>query len=187
VYSTEITVTGNLVGPPMKRRVGESSVVAFRIASTGRRFDRGSGGWVDGATLFMDVDCWGELGGNVIRSVAKGDPVVVHGHVFTEEWDSEGGRRQRNKIRAGAVGLNLSRGHCDFHRTLRQGPAEAPATSEAAADATADATAEAGVPGSPLPATGPVDVHLTSGDYTEEADALDPVDSEEPSRQASLV
>lgn len=178
MYSTEITVTGNLVGPPMKRRVGESSVVAFRIASTGRRFDRVSGGWVDGATLFMDVDCWGELGGNVIRSVAKGDPVVVHGHVFTEEWDSEGGRRQRNKIRAGAVGLNLSRGHCDFHRTLRQGPVEAPAGAEATAP---DAT------GSPLAATDPVDAHLTSGDYTEEADALDPVDSEEPSRQASLV
>ncbi len=178
MYSTEITVTGNLVGPPMKRRVGESSVVAFRIASTGRRFDRVSGGWVDGATLFMDVDCWGELGGNVIRSVAKGDPVVVHGHVFTEEWDSEGGRRQRNKIRAGAVGLNLSRGHCDFHRTLRQGPVEAPAGAEAAAP---------DVTGSPLSAPDPVDAHLTSGDYTEEADALDPVDSEEPSRQASLV
>ncbi len=178
MYSTEITVTGNLVGPPMKRRVGESSVVAFRIASTGRRFDRVSGGWVDGATLFMDVDCWGELGGNVIRSVAKGDPVVVHGHVFTEEWDSEGGRRQRNKIRAGAVGLNLSRGHCDFHRTLRQGPVEAPAGAE---------TTASDVTGSTLSATDPVDAHLTSGDYTEEADALDPVDSEEPSRQASLV
>jgi single-strand DNA-binding protein len=182
VYSTEITVTGNLVGPPMKRRVGESSVVAFRIASTGRRFDRVTGGWVDGATLFMDVDCWGELGGNVIRSVAKGDPVVVHGHVFTEEWDSEGGRRQRNKIRAGAVGLNLSRGHCEFHRTPRQGQVEAPASSTAAVDAVTSAD-----PGFPLPTTGAVDEHLTSGDYTEEADALDSLDSEETSREASLV
>jgi single-strand DNA-binding protein len=182
VYSTEITVTGNLVGPPMKRRVGESSVVAFRIASTGRRFDRLTGGWVDGATLFMDVDCWGDLGGNVIRSVAKGDPVVVHGHVFTEEWDTEGGRRQRNKIRAAAVGLNLSRGHCEFHRTPRQGTAEAPGALGAGAE-----TGVPTAPGFPLPTTGAEDAHLTSGDYTEEADALHDVDSEETSLEASLA
>jgi single-strand DNA-binding protein len=124
--ATEITVIGNVVTAPNSNRTPSGSKVTnFRLASTERRYDYASQGWVDGNTFWIDVECWGELGGNVSQSVAKGDPVVVVGTITTHEWESEQGRRNRPQIRAEAVAPNLARGTAEFKRT----PKAAPATS----------------------------------------------------------
>ena len=124
--TTEITVTGNVVAPPSRVRTQNGSVTKFRVASTQRRYDSAAQAFVDGASLFMDVECWNELGGNVSSSVSKGDPVIVRGALRTDEWESETGRRSRTVLRAQAVGLDLSRGTADFRRTPRA--ATAPTT-----------------------------------------------------------
>ena len=74
---TEVTVVGNVVNPPQKNRTASGSVTNFRLASTSYRYDRETQGWVDKKQLFIDVECWGELGGNVSHTLSKGDPVVV--------------------------------------------------------------------------------------------------------------
>src|SRR3712207_9406067 len=79
------------------------------MAATERRFDSGTQDWIDGHSFFVDVECWGELGGNVSHSVSKGDPVVVVGAIRTHEWESEQGRRSRPQIKAEAVAPNLAR------------------------------------------------------------------------------
>jgi single-strand DNA-binding protein len=119
VSATEITVIGNVVAAPSRVRTQGGSVTNFRLASTERRYDSAAQGFVDGATFFIDVECWGELGGNVSHSVSKGDPVVVRGVVRTHEWESDSGRRSRPVVRAEAVGHNLNRGTADFRRTQR--------------------------------------------------------------------
>ena len=116
---TEITVIGNVVNSPSRNRTQSGSVTNFRVAATERRFDSATQGWVDGATFFVDIECWGELGGNVSHSISKGDPVVVVGAIRTDEWESEQGRRSRPQIRAEAVAPNLARGVADFRRTQR--------------------------------------------------------------------
>ncbi len=130
--ATEITVIGNVVTSPSRVRTQGGSVTNFRLASTERRYDGATQGFVDGATFFVDVECWGELGGNVSHSVSKGDPVVVRGVIRTDQWESEQGPRSRPRVKAEAVGPNLARGTADFRRTQRAAPVPAAAEPPAA-------------------------------------------------------
>ena len=158
---TDITVVGNVVDTPRRNRLSNGSVTNFRMASTARRFDPEAKDFVDSSTFWIDVACWGELGGNVSRSVSKGDPVVVRGFISTDTWETETGRRSAAKVKAVAVGLNLARGHADFHKQGRTHPATgAPATEEP-------------LDGSPEPGEDPFD-DLTgrSTDYEEASAAL---------------
>jgi single-strand DNA-binding protein len=126
---TLITVVGNVVKPPQKHRTATGSVTKFRVASTPQRFDKEAQRWVDKKPLFLDVDCWGELGGNVSHTVSKGDPVIVHGELFTDEWETDQGRRSKTVIKASSVAPDLTWGTADFRRTARSG---APAQPEGA-------------------------------------------------------
>ena len=123
-----ITVVGNIVNSPQRSRLPSGDgVTNFRMASTSRRFDREAQAWTDNRTFFVDVECWGELGGNVSHTFSKGDPVVVRGEIYTHAWDSEQGRRSRPQIRAAHVGPDLARGTADFRRTTRPAPQAEPA------------------------------------------------------------
>jgi single stranded DNA-binding protein len=124
VNATEITVIGNVVNSPARNRTQNGSVTNFRVAATERRFDSVKQEWGDGPTFFVDVECWGELGGNVAHSISKGDPVVVVGAIRTDEWESDQGRRSRPQIRAEAVAPNLARGVADFRKTQRTAQSE---------------------------------------------------------------
>ncbi len=117
-----IVVTGNVADKPERKRAGTGEVTKFRMAATERRFDGATNQWSDGKTLWVDVDCWNELGANVSVSVLKGDPVVVKGHLWTSEWEVEGGKRSKPVITAQAVGHDLSRGRSSFTRTVRASP-----------------------------------------------------------------
>jgi single stranded DNA-binding protein len=120
VKETDLTVVGNVVNSPQRSRLPSgASVTNFRLASTSRRFDRETQTWADNRTLFVDVECWGELGGNVSHTVTKGDPVIVVGELYTHAWETGEGRRSRPQIRAEAVGPDLARGVADFQRTAR--------------------------------------------------------------------
>ena len=131
MYETTLHVVGNVVDVPRHNRTANGSVTNFRMASTSRRWDEEARGFVDGATLWIDVACWGELGGNVARSITKGDPVLVVGNLLTESWESDAGRRSANRIKATAVGLNLARGWSEFRRPARtESSAAVPAAEE---------------------------------------------------------
>ena len=125
--ATEITVTGNVVAPPSRVRTQGGPVTNFRVAATERRYDAATGSYVDGSSFFVDVECWNELSANVAASVSKGDPVIVRGLLRTEEWENEKGRGSRPRLKARAVGLDLSRGTADFRRTPRAAAAAPPA------------------------------------------------------------
>jgi single-strand DNA-binding protein len=163
VNDTPLHVVGNVVDVPRRNRTSNGSVTNFRMASTSRRWDDETKGFVDGATLWIDVACWGELGGNVARSVSKGDPVLVVGNLLTESWDSDAGRRSANRIKAMAVGLNLSRGWSEFKRPAR-------------ADQSPEVPAPRGTGSEESPTEDPYAGRST--DYLEGVETLDEVDSE---------
>jgi single-strand DNA-binding protein len=136
VYEVTIHVVGNVVDVPRRNRTSNGTVTNFRMASTSRRWDEETKGFVDGATLWLDVACWGELGGNVARSVSKGDPVLVVGNLLTESWETDAGKRSANRLKASAVGLNLSRGWSEFKRPARvDSSPDVPAPQESVEDA----------------------------------------------------
>jgi single-strand DNA-binding protein len=119
---TILTVTGNVVDTPQRRKTEAGhSVASFRIASTERRYDKGNGRWIDGDSLYLKVTCWRALADNVDRSVVQGDPVIVTGRLYTRAYEVEGQRRSSYELEAHALGLDLSRGVADFTRTKSLG------------------------------------------------------------------
>jgi single-strand DNA-binding protein len=117
VNDTFVTVVGNVVDSPRRVRLETGSVTNFRMASTARRYDTKSQEFVDSGTLWVDIECWNDLGANVSSSVSKGDPVIVQGALTTHSWESENGKRSAPRVKAFAVGPNLARGSADFKRT----------------------------------------------------------------------
>jgi single-strand DNA-binding protein len=165
VYDTSITVVGNVVDSPRKVRLSDTQVTNFRVASTPRRFDAATQRYVDGATFFVDVECWGPLSGHVSGSVSQGDPVVVVGTISTHEWETDAGRRSKPRIRARAVGHDLSRGISSFTKVKR--PTFA-ATDEPPAE-----RQDSGLPVDPSDEQYGVEVDQLTGELLEPADGHD--------------
>ncbi|WP_158548818.1 single-stranded DNA-binding protein [Blastococcus sp. TF02A-26] len=171
---TDITVVGRVASPPRLARLDSgSSVVNFRIAATSRRFDRTTQDWVDGETFWSDVECWGDLGGNVVRSVSKGDSVVVVGRLWTRDYESQNGRGSTSQIRADAVGPDLRWGWAEYHRPARTAREEAPAGPAPETE------------GSPF-ADEPLDGAPTSEDYVDDPETLSSLDPDRELREPAL-
>ena len=79
---TVITIIGNLTSDPELRYTASGAPVAnFTVASTPRSFDRNSGQWKDGETLFMRCSVWRDVAENVADSLTKGTRVIVQGRL----------------------------------------------------------------------------------------------------------
>lgn len=138
MFNTEVTIIGNVLTPPEWRRTAVTGtfVVTFKVASTSRRYDKERGAWVDGDSLRVKVVCWRKLGENVSMSIQLGDPVIVHGRLYTRDWtDEEGQRHTSYEVDAMAVGHDLSRGVGKFAR--RRPPGATDVVDEENAPATA--------------------------------------------------
>ncbi len=95
---------------------------SFRMASTRRYFDRTQNTWTDGRTEWFTVKAWRQSALNVAASLRKGDPVLVHGRLSTEQWDGPDGPRTSLVLEALAVGPDLTYGRATFARTVHVGP-----------------------------------------------------------------
>ena len=126
MYETHVTVVGNLATAVDRQRLADGRTVAnFRVASTERRYDKATDGWVDGESLFLDVRCWRALADNADASLVKGDRVVVTGRLFTRSYEHEGQRRSAMTLDAQTVAADLSRCTAVLNRTRRQDAAAA--------------------------------------------------------------
>jgi single-strand DNA-binding protein len=109
MFETPITIVGNIVTKPDRKRVGDQELIKFRVASNSRR-RTADGNWEPGNSLFVTVNCWGRLVSGVGAALGKGDPVVVVGYVYTSEYDDkDGNRRSSVEVRATSVGPDLAR------------------------------------------------------------------------------
>ena len=150
MFDTAVTICGNVLTAPEWRRTSQTGtyVMTFRFASTSRRFGRQSGQWVDGDSLRVKVACWRTLGQNAFESVQLGDPLIVHGRLFSRDWlDSDGNKRTSYELDAVSVGHDLARGVAKFARRRPAG----------ATDSVDDAEGRAAIAGEPsVPARPPV-------------------------------
>jgi single-strand DNA-binding protein len=79
---TTLTIIGNLVQDPELRFTASGAAVAnFTVASTPRVFDRTTGEWKDGETLFLRCALWRQTAQHVAESLTKGTRVIVNGHL----------------------------------------------------------------------------------------------------------
>ena len=97
MIDTSVTIFGNLTRDPNLSMTDGIARCNFRVASTERRFDRPSGKWVDGRSVYISVTCWRSLAENAAGSLRKGDPVVVVGRL-----------RQRSYVNDQQVTVNVT-------------------------------------------------------------------------------
>ena len=120
---TVITVIGNLTGDPELRFTPSGAAVAnFTIASTPRSFDRQSGDWKDGDTLFMRCSIWREAAENVSETLTKGMRVIAQGRLVQRSFDTrEGEKRTVVEMQVDEIGPSLRYASAQVHRASRGG------------------------------------------------------------------
>ena len=127
---TQITVVGNLTDAPELRFTPAGAAVAsFTVASTPRIFDRLSGEYKDGDTLFMRCSVWREYAENVAESLKKGYRVIVQGRLVQRSFETrEGEKRTVVEMQVDEVGpalrfvtASLSRSHAVHSGQQHQG------------------------------------------------------------------
>lgn len=112
---TYITVVGNLTADPEARTTSNGgTVVNLTIASTPRQYDRNTGQWEDGETLFMRCSAWDTqyhpTASNIRSSLAKGMRVIAQGRLVQRSYqDREGNKRTVVEMRLDEIGPALTR------------------------------------------------------------------------------
>jgi single-strand DNA-binding protein len=106
---TAITVVGNVTSQPQLRFTATGTAVAsFTLASTARQYDKQTGTWRDGDTLFVRVNAWRAMADNAADSLAKGTRVVVTGRLRQTTWTAaDGTPRSGLEIDSGDIGVSL--------------------------------------------------------------------------------
>ena len=106
---TVITVVGNLTADPELRFTPSGAAVAnFTVASTPRTFDRQSGEWKDGESLFLRCNVWRQPAENVAESLTRGMRVMVSGRLRQRSFETrEGEKRTVVELEVDEVGPSL--------------------------------------------------------------------------------
>ena len=106
---TTITVVGNLTADPDLRFTASGvAVAAFTVASTPRVFDRQSGEWKDGDTLFLRCTLWRQPAENTAETLTKGTRVIVTGRLKQRTYDTrDGEKRTVTEIDVDDIGPSL--------------------------------------------------------------------------------
>ena len=105
---TQTTARGTVITDPQTRRVGDDQVFSFRVASNTRYFDRQSEEWKTGGTLYFSANCWGRLAERAAGKIVKGDGVIVHGRLLTNEYERDGRINRDLEMRVSAMGPDMS-------------------------------------------------------------------------------
>jgi single-strand DNA-binding protein len=148
---TIVTIVGNAVADPELRYTQSgAAVVSFTVASTPRKFDKASGQWEDGQSLYMRCTAWRQHAENIAESVKRGQRLIVQGRLEQRSYDTkEGEKRTVIELQVEEVGAAMRYSIVNSRKAEREGgnsgsqysqaaPAEDPWGSEpakAAADA----------------------------------------------------
>lgn len=118
-----ITVVGNLTADPDLRFTSAGvAVLDFTVASTPRVYDRESGEWRDGDTLFLRCNLWRQAAENAARSLAKGTRVIVQGRLKQRSFETkEGDKRTVVELDVDAVGPELRYASAKVSKVSRDG------------------------------------------------------------------
>lgn len=121
---TVVTLVGNLVDDPELRFTPSGAAVAnFRVASTPRTYDRQSGEWKDGESLFLSCSVWRQAAENVAESLQRGMRVIVQGRLKSRSYDDrEGQKRTVFEIDVDEVGPSLRSATAKVTKAMRSGP-----------------------------------------------------------------
>lgn len=122
---TSITIVGNLTADPELRFTPSGAAVAkFTVASTPRFYDKASGEWKDGDTLFLSCNVWRQAAENAAESLTKGTRVLVNGRLKQRSYETkEGEKRTVYEIEVDDFGPSLTRASAQITKNAPSGNA----------------------------------------------------------------
>jgi single-strand DNA-binding protein len=120
---TVITVVGNLTADPELRFTSSGAAVAnFTVAATPRTYDRQSGEWRDGETLFMRCNVWRQAAENVAETLTRGMRVMAQGRLAQRNFETrEGEKRTVVELEVDEVGPSLRYATAKVNKVTRSG------------------------------------------------------------------
>ena len=95
-----IIIEGNLTRDPELRYAGETAVCDFSVAANNRK--KKGDQWVNDPA-FISCTVWENLATKVSENLHKGDRVVVSGKLEMDQWEQDGQKRSKLKIRVFGV------------------------------------------------------------------------------------
>ncbi|MGH8879401.1 MAG: single-stranded DNA-binding protein [Stackebrandtia sp.] len=106
---TTMTIVGNLTADVESGYSKTGTAWArFTIASTPRRYDTNTGGWVDGEALFLRCTVWRDLAEHAVQSLTKGQRVIATGKLRQSSWETpEGDKRTAIGLDVDEIGPSL--------------------------------------------------------------------------------
>lgn len=97
-----------------------TAVLNFTVASTPRTFDRQSGQWTDGDTLFLRCNAWRQLAENAAESLTRGMRVIVTGRLRQRSFNtSDGDKRTVLELDVDELGPSLRYATAGITKTTR--------------------------------------------------------------------
>lgn len=118
-----LSITGYLGADPELSFVAATGtpVVKVRVADTPRSFNRESGQWEDGTTLWLRATAWGPLAEHIANSVRKGDLVTLTGRLTQHNYVNRNGeQRHRIELAIEDFSVSLARTTLSVHREPRK-------------------------------------------------------------------
>ena len=121
---TRLTITGNLTADPEIRTINTGSTVAsFTIASTTRVYNRQTGQYDDGPTLFMRCSAWNDLATHASQTLAKGMRVIAEGRLQQRTYQTQdGGNRTITELQIDDIGPSLRHATAQVTRSQPRQP-----------------------------------------------------------------
>lgn len=119
---TVVTIVGSLgADPELKFLPSGVAVASFNVASTPRSFDKASGSWKDGETLWMRCTVWREMAESVAESLTRGTRVIVQGRLTQRSWEKDGQKRTSVELQVDEVGPSLRYATAKVNKAARGG------------------------------------------------------------------
>jgi len=99
----KVILMGNLTRDPDVRATGATGMKVARlgIAVNERRRDRN--GQIQEFPVFVDVDAWDKLAELCGQFLSKGRSILVEGRLQMDNWEKDGVRHQKLKVRASTI------------------------------------------------------------------------------------
>jgi single-strand DNA-binding protein len=112
-------LVGNLTSDPELRFTPSGAAVAnFTVASTPRIYDRQTGEWKDGDSMFLNCSVWRQVAENVAESLTKGTRVVVYGRLRSRSYETnQGEKRTVFEVEVDEIGPSLRYATAKLTRT----------------------------------------------------------------------
>lgn len=119
-----IAISGNLTRDPEVKNIGSTSLTVLSIAHNNDY--KKNGEWVK-KPCYLNVEVQGKSAESAVKLLSKGMKIEIVGEIHQDFWETDGGKRDRHKIRFARWEFGESRKEQEARQgAAPQAPAESP-------------------------------------------------------------